>query len=245
MMQRISVPLVILIGALLSIFLASCSFPGVYSSSEQLPAAKPLPAAAPLPPVRLPQDEAAHKDLTEWWYYTGHFEATDAIGNVHQYGFEFVIFQGLRSDIPPTYASHFAISDISRGAFYYDQRRQLEPDAVLPNGTSTQGFNVGVGDWHMQGLNGHDHLQADMTNYAIDLNLQGRKPAVLHNGTGLITYGLGGFSYYYSRTNMAVSGTMQDHGQTMHVSGEAWMDHQWGNFLAQGEGGWDWYSIQL
>ena len=23
------------------------------------------------------------------------------------------------------------------------------------------------------------------------------------------------------------------------------MDHQWGNFLASGAGGWDWYSIQL
>jgi predicted secreted hydrolase len=27
--------------------------------------------------------------------------------------------------------------------------------------------------------------------------------------------------------------------------GVVWMDHQWGNFLTLGGGGWDWFSIQL
>jgi predicted secreted hydrolase len=84
-----------------------------------------------------------------------------------------------------------------------------------------------------------------MPNYAIHLDLQGLKPAILHNGNGLITYGAGGFSYYYSRTRMALSGTMIDHTQSLAVTGEAWMDHQWGNFLTLGGGGWDWFSIQL
>ena len=84
-----------------------------------------------------------------------------------------------------------------------------------------------------------------MTNYAIQLNLLGLKPPTLHNGNGLITYGIGGFSYYYSRTRMSLSGTLLDHNQSLHVTGEAWMDHQWGNFLALGGGGWDWFSVQL
>src|SRR6266700_2312382 len=125
----------LLVGAVLSMLLASCSFPGVYSSTEQLPKAKAEGQAAALPPIRFPQDEAAHKDLTEWWYYTGHFAATEPEGKIHEYGFEFVIFQALRSDIPPVYASHLAICDISRGEFHYDQRRQIEPNAALPNGT--------------------------------------------------------------------------------------------------------------
>jgi predicted secreted hydrolase len=44
---------------------------------------------------------------------------------------------------------------------------------------------------------------------------------------------------------MAVTGTLLDHQQSVQVSGDAWMDHQWGNFLTLGGGGWDWYSIQL
>ncbi|HVB21811.1 MAG TPA: lipocalin-like domain-containing protein [Ktedonobacteraceae bacterium] len=230
---------------LLSLALTSCSFPGIVSTSAQLPQVNATPTSAVLPPIHFPQDEAPHRDLTEWWYYTGHMNATTPDGKLHHYGFEFVIFQALRSDLPPIYAAHFAISDVTGGQFHYDQRRLIEPKAVLPNGTSTSGFNLVVGNWTMRGLNGSDHLSASMTNYAIQLNLLGLKPPTLHNGNGLITYGLGGFSYYYSRTRMSLSGTLLDHNQSLHVTGEAWMDHQWGNFLALGGGGWDWFSVQL
>ena len=233
------------VALLCSLVLSSCAFPGIVSTTEQLPVVSKTPAPVQLPPVRFPQDEAAHNDLTEWWYYTGHMNATDSTGKPHHYGFELVIFQALRSDLPPVYAAHFAISDVTRGEFHFDQRRLTEPNAVIPNGTSTQGINVHLGDWSIQGVNGLDHLNATMSNYAIHIDLQGLKPATLHNGNGLITYGLGGFSYYYSRTRMAVSGTLIDHGQSLPVTGEAWMDHQWGNFLTLNGGGWDWFSIQL
>ena len=29
------------------------------------------------------------------------------------------------------------------------------------------------------------------------------------------------------------------------MSGLAWFDHQWGDFIAVGAGGWDWFSVQL
>src|SRR5213079_441571 len=81
--------------------------------------------------------------------------------------------------------------------------------------------------------------------YTINLDLVGQKSATLHNGNGIITMGLAGFSYYYSRTHMDVQGTLMDHNQPIQVTGLAWMDHQWGNFLTLGGGGWDWYSLQL
>ncbi|TMC96109.1 MAG: hypothetical protein E6J22_02170, partial [Chloroflexi bacterium] len=132
-----------------------------------------------------------------------------------------------------------------RGQFHFDQRRQTEPGAFIPDGTSTKGVDVTIGDWSIQGLNGRDHLAAQMANYAMHLSLLGLKPPALHNGNGLISFGVGGFSYYYSRTRMALSGTLVDHNQLLQVTGEAWMDHQWGNFLSFGSGGWDWFSIQL
>ncbi len=231
--------------ALLALLLSSCGFPGIPSTSVQLPVVNTTPVPTPLPPVRFPQDEAAHRDLTEWWYYTGHMNAEMPGGISHHYGFELVVFQALRSDLPPVYAAHFAISDITRGEFHYDQRSETEPGASISNGASTGGIAVHVGNWSITGLNGLDHLTASMTNYAIQVNLRGLKPSILHNGNGLITYGLAGFSYYYSRTRMALSGTLIDHNQPVQVTGLAWMDHQWGNFLALGGGGWDWYSIQL
>lgn len=229
---------------LLMLVLSACAFPGVASTAAQLPPAPPLPAANSLPPIHFPQDEGAHNKLTEWWYYTGHLEATNADGKQHTYGFEVVIFQALRSNLPPVYPAHFAISDITRGQFHYDQRLVAQYSGTIPDGQSTQGIHVQVGNWSIQGLSGKDQLVASMPDYSLNLSLSGLKPATLHNGDGLITYGLNGSSYYYSRTRMAVSGTLLDHTKQLHVTGTAWMDHQWGDFLIS-NGGWDWYSLQL
>ncbi|GCE11851.1 lipocalin family protein [Tengunoibacter tsumagoiensis] len=230
----------------LTLGLSSCSFPGIVSTSEQLPEVKATTTPAQLPPIHFPQDEGGHGNLTEWWYYTGHLDAVDATGKTAHYGFEFVIFQALRGDLPPYYASHFAISDLNRNEFHYDQRRIAALSKALPDGRSVNGIDEQVGDWQIHGLNGQDQLKATMQDYAINLTLTGQKPVVQHNGNGLITYGTGGFSYYYSRSRMAIAGTLQDHQQTLQITGGiAWMDHQWGDFLATGIGGWDWYSLQL
>ena len=229
----------------LIVILSSCGFPGVVSTSAQLPMVSVEPTATPLPPIHFPQDEAPHRDLTEWWYYTGHMNAIMQGGQVHHYGFELVFFQALRGDLPPVYAAHFAISDVTRGEFHFDQRRLIEPNAIIPDGTSTSGIDIHIDDWSIKGINGSDQLVAKMNNYAFRIHLEGLKPATLHNGNGLITYGLGGFSYYYSRTRMSLSGVLIDHNQSLNVNGEAWMDHQWGNFLTLRGGGWDWFSIQL
>ncbi|GLV56920.1 carotenoid 1,2-hydratase [Dictyobacter sp. S3.2.2.5] len=233
-------------GLLLTLLLSSCAFPGMTTTSATLPQVSEQPTKTVLPPIEFPRDEGKHNDLTEWWYYTGHMQATDASGKSHTYGFELVFFQAIRSNLPTVYPAHFAISDITRGEFHYDQRRLTQ--FVTPSssgGKATPGIDVHVGDWSAQGLNGKDHLVASMQNYAMNLNLTGLKAPTLHNGNGLITYGLGGFSYYYSRTRMQVGGTLLDHNQSLKVTGTAWMDHQWGNFLSLGGGGWDWYSIQL
>src|SRR5690349_19845445 len=105
----------------LLILLSSFGFPGIISTTQQLPQVKQSTQPTTLPPVRFPEDEGSHHNLTEWWYYAGHFTAKEASGKEHRYGFELVIFQVLRSDLPPVYASHFAISDITRGEFHYDQ----------------------------------------------------------------------------------------------------------------------------
>lgn len=235
----------ILLGALLMLLFSACAFPGLTTSSATLPQVSQVPEQTHLPPIHFPQDEGTHNNLTEWWYYTGHMQATDIIGKLHTYGFEMVIFQALRSNLPPVYPAHFAITDLTRNEFHYDQRRVTQFNASIPTGQPAQGIDVHVGDWSIQGKDGQDRLAASMKDYTINLNLTGLKAPTLHNGNGLITYGLGGFSYYYSRTRMDVGGTLMDHNQPMKVTGTAWMDHQWGDFLTLGGGGWDWYSVQL
>jgi predicted secreted hydrolase len=188
-----------------------------------------------LPPISLPDDEAPHDDLTEWWYYTGHLFAGEK-----RYGFELVTFQAVRGDLPRSYVAHFAITDLDRGTFRYDQKTYTGPQPAL-----AEGFDLRVGGWEMRGLNGRDRLRAATPGYAIDLALRAEKPVVLHEGDGIISFGPAGDSYYYSRTRMSVRGTIDDHGRRLPVTGQAWMDHQWGNFISVAGGGWDWYSVQL
>lgn len=231
---------------LLALLVAACGMPGTIASGGHLPrvAATP-PTQPPLPPVRFPQDEAPHHDLTEWWYYTGHLHGSDAHGHIHTYGFELTFFQTLRGGFSPYYAAHFAVSDITGGGFHYDQRASFEPASAIPPDGSTNGFDVSLGDWSARGLDGHDHLAATSTGYAIAIDLAATKPAALHGGMGIISYGPSGFSYYYSRTRMSLSGTLTDHNTPVNVTGQAWMDHQWGNFVSLTGSGWDWFSIQL
>lgn len=220
----------------LALLLAACGQPGAGGDKAAWPGPFATPAARPasLPPVTFPRDEAPHDLLTEWWYYTGHLKADDGAA----YGFESVIFQSLRGDLPPYYAAHVALTDRSRSAFVYDQRAAPAQVGVGP------GFDLRLGDWSWRGLDGRDRVEARLADYAFALDLTATKPPALHNG-GYIDFGPAGGSYYYSRTRLALRGTLDDHGVRKAVTGEAWFDHQWGNFLGVGEGGWDWFSAQL
>jgi predicted secreted hydrolase len=44
---------------------------------------------------------------------------------------------------------------------------------------------------------------------------------------------------------MAASGTLTVDGRSMTVEGAAWFDHQWGDFISVGGGGWDWFALNL
>lgn len=198
------------------------------------PFSVPSPSTVAPAPVAFPRDEGPHDFLTEWWYYTGRLRTADG----REFGFQTVIFQSRRDAFPPFFAAHVAITDQSRSAFTYDQRTGPASVGAGP------GFSFQLGDWSWQGLEGNDRVAASTGDYAFSLTLTGVKPPVLHNG-GFIDFGAAGSTYYYSRTRLAVSGTLIDRGQPVTVTGEAWFDHQWGNFLGNATGGWDWFSAQL
>ncbi len=44
---------------------------------------------------------------------------------------------------------------------------------------------------------------------------------------------------------MDATGTITLDGQDIAVTGEAWFDHQWGDFISVGGGGWDWFAVNL
>jgi predicted secreted hydrolase len=197
-------------------------------------AVAPLPPAAEVTPepvraIELPRDAKPHDALTEWWYFTGHLQSETG----QQYGFEFTVFQARRQSAPAGYLAHFAITDIGQNTFSHEAR--------WTQGDAFSDFPLLVQDWTLQS---ERSFQARMSDYGLSLQVEAQKPAALHHG-GYIDMGVLGGSYYYSETRLQADGELAIGAETaVRVSGEAWMDHQWGNFVVSG-GGWDWYSLQF
>jgi predicted secreted hydrolase len=224
------------------------------------PTATPSPSRLPDPQaIVLPRDDRPHDRLTEWWYYTGHLH--DAAGG--RWGFEYVIFRAERGGFPVSWASHLALTDERAGTFRYDQRSEIGPQ-VDQSARAAGGFGLAIRGmdptalggspapgpgtpWLMGGIDGRDRLVAasPTAGFGFDLDLIAARPAALHDRDGWVDFGPAGGSYYYSRTRMNVAGGLQTDRGLLPVQGLAWFDHQWGDFIAVGGGGWDWFAINL
>ncbi|TMC65712.1 MAG: hypothetical protein E6J17_01750 [Chloroflexi bacterium] len=246
---------------LLLFLLAGCGGAPVLANQ---PAQQPIATTPPKPSastmadpiaIAFPRDDAPHRRLTEWWYYTGHL--VDAAGG--HWGFEFVVFRAERGGFPVSWASHLALTDETGTRFLYAQRSGIGPQVDTSSATSFSFSLLGADQagtpWTMAGSGGDDRLSATAsaaevagsgagTPFGIDLAVQPRKPPALHDGDGWVDFGVAGGSYYYSRTDMAATGSIDVGGHPMKVSGRAWFDHQWGDFIAVG-GGWDWFAVNL
>jgi RND superfamily putative drug exporter len=240
----------------LSLVLVACGGPILAAPPAAHPTTPPAPAATARPPdpqpIALPADDAPHDRLTEWWYYTGHLR-DDAGG---RYGFEFVIFRAERGGLPVSWASHFAITDEGGDSFAYAQRTWIGPgvDASTPGSFQLAIPALEGGPaWAMSGADGSDTLAASAADtesstgraFSLELRLAATKPGALHDEDGWIDFGPAGGSYYYSRTAMDAAGNIGIGDRQLEVTGSAWFDHQWGDFIAVGGGGWDWFAVNL
>ena len=188
--------------------------------------------------ITFPGDDGVHPDaLTEWWYYTGHLRTEDD----RRFGFEEVFFRARRGTLQG-WAAHVAITDAGAMEFVYDQRRVLGNDSVQQ---SAEGIDFALDDWVMSERDDGVHLAGAVAGYAFALVAKKGKPPVLHGDHGFTFGSNGAGSAYYSRTRCPLEGHLFVGGVSEPVTGEAWMDHQWGDFTSFSEGGWDWFAIQL
>ena len=262
----------VLLLAVLTVVVSACGGPVFANPPAARPPATPAPAATPRPadpqPVVLPRDDGPHDRLTEWWYYTGHLASEDG----RRFGFEYVVFRAERGAFPVTWASHLALTDETAGRFHYAQRSEIgpqvdrssrDPATGEPTGFAfaVSGFDISNPTvlpgtpWAMAGSLGTDTLAAAASGkevfgdpasaFGLDLRLAPRKPPALHDRDGYIDFGVAGGSYYYSRTAMDATGSITLGDETLTVTGDAWFDHQWGDFISVGAGGWDWFAMNL
>ena len=186
---------------------------------------------------------AAHPDSkTEWWYYTGHLQAASG----RQFGFELTFFRVKLSDGEDIDAAHFAVSDLSRGKFTF-QEKLHRPFPGIAGADSARLF-VFNENWEVREKSGRHVLRAGNGQNALELDLTPSMPAILHGAGGISRKGAGAddYSHYVSIPRLEARGTITAGRESERVSGIAWFDHEFGpGGLPAGLAGWDWFSAQL
>jgi predicted secreted hydrolase len=144
------------------------------------------------------------------------------------------------------YVAHFAVTDTAGSRFHAVSRASRA--ALGLAGAQASPFHVWVERWSAQADGPATRLRAQEGDVAVDLTVTPGKPVVLQGDRGLSRKGPepGNASLYYSFTRMPARGTVRLGGETLEVSGEAWMDREWStSALGAGVEGWDWFALQL
>jgi predicted secreted hydrolase len=178
--------------------------------------------------VHLPADQAAHPSAAEeWWYTVGHISSRG-----HEYGYEVqLISAGV---------AEFAINDITARK-HYTQQVAYKPGQFS---VSTTRLDARMPDATLSGPMNAMHLTATLPQARLDLKLNAKGPVLYDNGTGLFPF-LKGSSYYYSLPNLQTSGTVTTRRKTSKVTGQSWLDRQWGTWDWTQLHRWTWMAIQL
>ena len=200
-----------------------------------------------------PRDHASHPDYKiEWWYYTGNLKAADG----RRFGYQVTFFRvGIdhtpanpsRWAIRDLFMTHLAVSDAGGKRYRFSEKLSRGGPGLA--GARTDRYHVWNDAWTASLTGGRQHvLNAPGHEAGIDLLLDEGKPPIIHGLNGISQKGAqaGNASHYYSLTRMPTSGTLMIDGERVTVSGESWMDHEFGtSFLEPEQRGWDWLSIQL
>jgi predicted secreted hydrolase len=199
-----------------------------------------------------PRDNFNHPDFqTEWWYYTGNLRAADG----HEFGFQLTFFrQALTREAqynsawsaPDVYMAHLALSDISGGKFYHRERLNRAGPGIA--GVNAETGRIWNGNWQIRWDGAKQELQGVSDQFELHLSLESQKPPVIHGVDGISqkSAGQGHASHYISLTRLAVNGDVELREKKYHVTGTAWMDHEFFTHQLNAEqAGWDWFSLQL
>jgi predicted secreted hydrolase len=201
-------------------------------------------------PLEFPADHAAHPGhRSEWWYFTGNFETTDE----RRLGFQFTLF---RFGIEPgprqqsawsadsLWMAHLALSDGATARFF--QAERFARGALGLAGASQDRW--WLRDWQVSATDRGWQMNAETSDFALDLTMDKDRPLVLQGDQGYSRKGPepGNASRYYSATRLATQGRVRIDDDWHEIHGLAWLDREWGSGqLSESLQGWDWFALHL
>jgi predicted secreted hydrolase len=214
--------------------------------------------ARPGQPLSFPLDHGPHPGYRiEWWYLTANLSDTSG----RSYGAQWTLFR-LSVHPPETrsaaktslnnqvFMAHVAVTTPDDHVSFQRYARGGENQESDRAGVTSRPFFAWLDDWALKST-GPDWLplevQARQDDYALHLQLDGNAPPVVQGDAGFSQkHTNGGGSIYYSQPFLQASGVLLVNGETIAVSGDAWLDREWSSqFLQADQSGWDWFSLHL
>ncbi|MDX2414425.1 MAG: carotenoid 1,2-hydratase, partial [Bacteroidales bacterium] len=228
--------------------LAICTYLLFLSFSASSQAWKVYPFIPDESLISFPDDEGKHSlEPIEWWYTSGHLTG-ESSGKHYSYMLSYFRspqfgFDGFRI---------FNFSDDDIGLIHYDTK----PLYFTLNTTDSLNieaniFMGGTETWHNKtdaggkALPFEYKLTAESSLAELDLEYDALKPPLILADSGFLYQGSDDYTYYYSQTRNAVSGTITFNGVSENVSGTSWIDRQYGIFNPANGQEYEWFSAQL
>ena len=203
-------------------------------------------------PLRFPRDHGSHPDFgVEWWYVTGWL--ADGAGN--EYGMQVTFFRNrprIAESNPSAFAprqllfAHAAIANPRENRLRHDQRAARAGFGLAE--ASEETTRVFIDDWSLSLLDDVYRAKVAARAFSLELAFTPQWPALPNGDAGYSQKGPLPLqaSYYYSRPQLAVSGSIVIEGKANAVTGRAWLDHEWSSeYMAQEAAGWDWTGINF
>lgn len=193
--------------------------------------------------IRFPDDEGQHYDadsevIMEWWYTIYHLTTPE--------GREFSIMATFFMPQLDISYRPFNITDVETGTMFptdewgtleategvldlsWNDDTPDEPNSVFFTRRFADGAPVPFG--YEQHLYYQDPRDAGRSQ-ALHLTIDSLKSPYIVGGDGYVEIADAGESWYYSLTNLEVSGELELNGEVFQVTGRGWLDHQWGPFM--------------
>ena len=200
-----------------------------------------------------PRDHGAHPAFRiEWWYVTGWLRAASG---ARALGFQITFFRARNeyaTDNPSRFTprqilfAHAALADPRQARLQHDQRAAREGLSLA--GAEQSETRVWIDDWRLEQTAGGYTSVIPARAFTLRVDFTAEHAPLLQGEEGVSRKGPRPreASYYYSRPQLAVRGTLERAGAATPVGGRAWLDHEWSSaYLPPEAAGWDWIGINL
>jgi predicted secreted hydrolase len=191
-----------------------------------------------IPHQSMEDEFLCHRKGPEWWYATGYL--TDESGKLFSYQFTLgkIRIYGLKLHLLQTALTNFETGKhhFAQQVIFFDKNIIITKDRVGVDGAAEMTFGnrkLGVT------LPGDD--------YSLTLDMDVSKLPVWHCDQGALKMGIDDqWTYYWSYTNLTVSGKLVLEGKEHKVSGKGWFDKQGGPYNPlDPRTSWEWFSLRF